>query len=632
MPQSDVFSPSVKTFHNALVLPVVDYGDHGNLLWEGPYYRFLGGVYCRTGGVAEALLVRPEGLHESVDDSFVPGRNGEYQAPVVDAAARLDGHYLFCGRAFPHFAHFIGEGLARIWYAKQHPELTLVWAGADGYLPHQREMLDIIGVQNPAIFVQEPTELESLVVPSQGHVMPTFYAPYFLETLGVVEPAPIIKGKKTYISRAHGQGGGYINEGALEALLRQEGWEILHPEELPVAARFDLLSSSEIVLMVEGSAMTSFLFFRELYAKVFTLCRNDPKLTGYDISFRDYFGAIARDKGLDYWRLDLPKTWVGGKRTGARFELDLNAFSELMRTTDFLSSNLDAVRPCNRPYPHDKAYDAGIAATALASVTTDCDPVSACVYRAGLAKAADERHRAEKALRTALSLMPDSAYLHWRLAGLMQEDGALAIARDELVHAIKLSNEDVPAARIQLAKLHLELEDMDNAVIEARRAVSLNPAIAGPRFFLADLLIRTKQLAAAQRELEQAVRVSPLFAPARVQLSKVLAMRGKLHAAIAQARAAVGCDAAHPGCHVHLGHLLARQGDFAAATASVHNALTIDPAFDWAKSTLVWISDREREALQAIGSRASVRRSFLSLMKRLRSRLRRALPRAFTRG
>lgn len=590
MPQPDVVTPTSSIHRDALVLPVMELGDHERLFLKGPYFRFLGGVYSRGKGLPEALLLRARECFEPGDQPRDPRPHGELLAPAIAATQRRSGEFVFCGRLFPHIAHFICESLARIWFAKQHPELTMVWTGADGYLDYQQQALAVLGIRNPAIFVQEPTELESLVVPSQGHIMPTFHAPYFLDALGVVEPAPIIPGKKTYLSRVHGHGGGYTNEAALEALLRDAGWDILYPEQLAFAARFDALSSSEVILMIEGAAMTSLLFLRELRSRLFTLCRNDSELHGYDVSFRDYFGAFARDKGWHYWRLDVPKTWIGGKRTTCQFELDLPAFEALMRNTDFLSRSTPQIDSLNRVYPYDRTHDARTAALTRAAVSPECDDVSVCLYRSGIHEQAGALDKAIDEVRAAAAMMPDSVYVHWRLADLLEQHGDPTAARDALLRAIDLGEDGLAQPHVQLARIYNRLGDNHHAITAARKAVECVPAAPGYRLLLGRFLRLDGQLEQARAELALAIAYDPELAPAHLELSLIEAENGDLDAAIAAARAAVRCHRAQPGHHVHLGTLLAKRGDLHEAAKSVETALAIDPDYGWAKSVLANIS------------------------------------------
>lgn len=580
MASSNPLIPTAERLQDALVLPVVEYGDLCDLVnRNSPYFRYLGGVYSGGRAVPGALLVRP-----GMGTSTRP--NGEWQGPEVGAARVCDGDAILCGRLFRHFAHFIGESLARIWYVKQHPESMLVWTGAEDYLPYQRQILDLLGIENPAVFVREPMRFERLTVPSQGHCMVTFYAPYYLEALGVVEPAPILPGRKTYISRAGDHGGGYANEVALQSLLQDAGWDILYPERMPFAERSDALSSSEVILMVEGSAMTSFLFYRALHSRVVTLARGfsdtDP---GYP-SFRDYFGAIARDKGLDYARLNLPKRWIGGVRTAARFELDLDAFAHLMQATDYLSTNLQAIEPLNEVYPHGKDEDTRLASRALDAVTTVCDDVAACVYRGGLHASAGALDEALAEIGNALTAAPDSAYLHWLRADLQQRSNNLPAARDALLRALALSREDTFDAHMQLAKLLRDLDDLPEAIAEARAAIALSPALPMPHMLLADLLLRARDLEGALAASRRAVELSPMNAQAHGQLSKLLLHQHDLDGAIAAARSAIRCDQGRPALHAHLARLLRENGEFAEARAAARAALAINPSFGPASAEL----------------------------------------------
>jgi len=620
----DVLTETTTTLQNALVLPVVDLPDRWRAQLKSPYYRYLGGVYCEGKGVPEALLVRAAETFEGADRAPDGRRYGELQAPEMYPVTYRKGDHVLCGRAFPHLAHFICESLARIWLAMGYPDLTLVWTGASCYTPLQEEILALLGIRNKALFVQEPVEVERLVVPSQGHIMPTFHAPYFLDAIAVVYPAPVVPGKKTFVARTNAPNGGYVNEPSLVAMLRDAGWNILYPERIPFAARFEALSSSEVILLVEGAAITPFLFFRELHSQLFTLSRNDPEQTGYDVLFRDYFGAMAREKGWRYRRLDPPKRWISGRGTEGRFELDLNAFADLMNETAFLSQNLSLLDGLARPCPYPMGHDVRIAVDALSDVTDHCDDTSACIYRGALHDAARLPGKAIEELWRALSLDPGNAGVRWQLALLLQRTKALPAAAQELQRMVDLSGGDIPAVHAALAQVLRDQGKMPAAIDEARKAVDQFPDAPGFRTLLGELLMLSDAREEALLELACALDMDPRFAAAHILSSRIFLRNGDVGRAIAAAGMAIACDDTQPGYHVHLARLLAQQGALDSAADSARKALSIDASYDWAILTLAEI--RAQAAARMGPGEGKRRRSAVgSIVRRARRRLERAV-------
>ena len=93
-----------------------------------------------------------------VEGTVLDRRSGERGAPVPrelfpevqDAEAP---EAIYAGPLYFHFGHFLLESLARVWFARQHPEVPLVWAGQHNWQEPvlkswQREILDILGEVN----------------------------------------------------------------------------------------------------------------------------------------------------------------------------------------------------------------------------------------------------------------------------------------------------------------------------------------------------------------------------------------------------------------------------------------------------------------------------------------------------
>lgn len=576
MHATDVVEPSVRHCRDAVVMPVVNYGNDQSLTKGGPYFQFIGGVYAAG---KEAV---PEALHlwltDLVDDKWeYRPRQTELQAPYAAPKEQRQGSHIFCGRAFDNFAHFIMESLARIWLARKHPEWTLVWTGADGYLSWQREILDVLGVRNPECFISVPTALEHLAVPSAGHIMPSFYAPYYLAALGVVEPRSILPGRRVFLSRSRSHGGGFVNEQALDDLLIAAGWIVLYPETLPVADRFDLLSSAETILMVEGAAFASLLLFRSLKSRVVTLARDDPGRFAHEPWFNDLFSAIADAKDLDYRRLDLPKRYVSGIDHAARFELDLCAFERLMRQTDHLSKSDPALDGYERTTVVDPTRVRVLADAAIRGVSTDTTPAVRHAYLSGLAEARGDLTEASREAGLAVAARPGSVCLLQQQARLAEQRGDLIAARTALEQAIQLEAAAPAGCYAMLAGIMLKTGHVKAAAASARRAIELEPGEARFWAILGTALAQGNAWIEARNAFEQAVALDADFVDALQLLSHVCSQAGDLQAAVARAEDAARKAPERALLHRHLGNLRFALGDPAGAAQAFTTAIKLDP-------------------------------------------------------
>lgn len=582
-------SPTTRDCHDALVMPLVPYGHEDSTTRGGPFGRWLGGVYCEGAAVPEALAVR---FIETTEQGwqYVPHRC-EKQAPALPATKRYSGQYIYCGRLIDQFGHFILESLARIWLARKHPEWTLVWTGADGYRAWQQEILEVLGIRNPACFVQHPSEFERLVIPSAGYILSTFYAPYFLDSLGSVAPKPVIPGRKVYVSRSRSGTGGFVNETAIDELLAAHGWSILYPEEMRVAERFDLLSSAEVILMIQGAAFVPLVMFSSLQSRVVTLTRSDTALFDDRIWFTDFFDAIAHHKGFDYHRLELPLQHVYGGDHAARYALDMQVFTALMEQTHYLSGPLHALATYQQASTFDPAQAQQLAEQATSLRDTTVSQTIEHAYRSGLSEASADLKQACQEARLATSANPHSAYLQGVLARLLAQQGEWAEAENAMRQAIALDAYDTPGNHIQLLHICANQGKLEQAIQAGEAALRLDADAPGCWLGLANVLMQSQKLDEAQRAFEKtlALNAAETQVDAYFGLSHLFGAKSDLQAALHAIQQAIALDAHRPELHHHSGVILHSLGDLQGAEAAQRKALELDADFSAAKQQLIEI-------------------------------------------
>ena len=126
---------------------------------------FRGGVFVGDRCLETSLLYR--------DYSHLPAPTPVISpADPTPPAERSPEEVIFAGYLFRHFGHFMLESLSRLWIVESFPDVPLVWVWAERYPDWQSEILALLGVQNPAVFLTRPTQYRSVIVPEPGFVIP----------------------------------------------------------------------------------------------------------------------------------------------------------------------------------------------------------------------------------------------------------------------------------------------------------------------------------------------------------------------------------------------------------------------------------------------------------------------------
>jgi len=138
------------------------------------------------------------------------------------------------------------------------------------------------------------------------------------------------------------------------------------------------------------------------------------------------------------------------------------------------------------------------------------------------------------------------------------------------------------------------LGERENAVADARTAVTLDPEHVEARTNLAALLARAGRPAEAEAELATAVARFPSSATAHGNLGALLYLRGVPGAAAAELEAAVARAPGLPAFHFDLGLAYFALGDLARARAAFERVLALDPANEGARRNLRFIDAKQR--------------------------------------
>ena len=259
-------------------------------------------------------------------------------APRPAFASQNKREVIFGGFLFKHYGHFLLESLARLWFAKRNPDLPICWVGRDGgILGFQQEILELLGITNTIYLADRPVQFAKIYFPEPGCIIREHFYPFQRDFLAVYKPKPTKPGLKIYLSRRNFGGESCLsNDQEVEALLEELGFTIYLPEEHSVREQLDTLSSAELILSLEGSALHTLLLLQEVQAEIVIIPRVNqiPNMN---------YTTIANAKGFRQTYLPLDDLYL---ETEATHESFINYRGKL--NLELLASYLEA--PAFDPY------------------------------------------------------------------------------------------------------------------------------------------------------------------------------------------------------------------------------------------------------------------------------------------
>lgn len=302
----------LEAWKDALILPqrriwmVYDEGRAKDI----PHYD--GGAFDATGLAIGAARHHGRGHVHAQDAADIP------EAPL-----NLPGNWLYGGQLRGHFGHFMLESLGRLWATDACGVKMegIVFFGLNGtprneagrfsdadvrrrarllldrsFIPETLRLLtglERIMVAGPPLRVERllvPQQLLGDIPPHPDYRPPAFKAFFRGKVLASV-PAGAA-GRKLYISRSRlpAQTGRPVLEDWLEANLRVEGYEVIHPETRSLAEQMALCACADTVLAAAGSSL-----------HLASLCMADTArlgVIGRQLRPQPKFSNQAREMGL----------------------------------------------------------------------------------------------------------------------------------------------------------------------------------------------------------------------------------------------------------------------------------------------------------------------------------------------
>lgn len=244
------------TARDALVMPL-----------RGTLDRFSAGVFQDGVCLPESLLFRGDAANPYGFPAEAARLCQALQSPEQGGATRLRGEYVFGGYLFRHYGHFLIETLSRLYAIRTCPDVPILFSSTHrDIMPWQRDVFKLLGLRNEIIKLTEPVVVDTLLLAPPGFVLPDTVSEAQITALGRM-PAPPLTNKKIWLARSSHLGGGLVNERELEPLLTAAGWEIVHPQYLPVRKQVALIASSAHVAGLDGSAFHTALLAREVLGR-----------------------------------------------------------------------------------------------------------------------------------------------------------------------------------------------------------------------------------------------------------------------------------------------------------------------------------------------------------------------------
>ena len=200
-------------------------------------------------------------------------------------------------------------------------------------------------------------------------------------------------------------------------------------------------------------------------------------------------------------------------------------------------------------------------------------------------------------LREAVRLRPNYAEAHNNIGLVLAQNGEDDNAIAEFREAVRI-RPDFADAHANLGAV-LTLTDVEEAISELEKAVSLDPGLIEAQFNLAEAYGNSPSHAAAKQieQLRKIISVAPDFARAHLSLGKALLHDGKVDDAVVELREATRLEPTSGEAHYQLGLALMRIGKQEDAAAEVKKGREISSADERNQNAELDISEG-REALQ----------------------------------
>lgn len=247
-------------YDDALIMPLRIVGDNSSKL----DVRIIGGVcdqkFRFLQGYEGFYLVSYSSVYKVNDDE-------------ID---HLDETVIFGGDLNDHFGHFIQDTMARLWYLVKHKDEQrrvaflinphwLGWDEVDWLNSYHVEMLELLGIKRERILlIENPTQFRRVIVPRQSVYWYEKYNPELLPLVydTIRDSVTPKKDKKLYLSRSQLKVGVH-NESFFENYFSEQGFKVLHTEQLPIKDQIAYIAGADEIACTYGTLSHLALFAKD---------------------------------------------------------------------------------------------------------------------------------------------------------------------------------------------------------------------------------------------------------------------------------------------------------------------------------------------------------------------------------
>ncbi len=245
----------------------------------------------------------------------------------------IDDTVIYAGRPSPAFGHFLLDSMSRLWYAKNNPNITIIWDTERNlfdsiYLNGAKHIFNLVGIKNKNMFLEKKVRIKNVIFPFPGISIGNYFLKDHEIFLGVYKCKNTISGKKLYLSRKKIKNAPVKDEDIIEKLVSSYGFEIFYPEEHSIEKQLDAISSSEIVLGIEGSAFYSVVLLKRPISTRFYAIARHRRGGGV-------YNHIKNVKNIDYTTLNIYKEPLPRYSTDS-LVIDILLFKKILKLTNGL--------------------------------------------------------------------------------------------------------------------------------------------------------------------------------------------------------------------------------------------------------------------------------------------------------
>jgi len=249
--QKSVYEPGIRVVKKAIILP--EFRAKGSKKSQ----PLLGGVVTAAGDFIAGHDVYGYDLPERAQyqGEISDGYSFSHPPVILDETVIWGG-----GRTLHHFGHTLIELFARLWFAIENPGKYRVAFGMTELPAFSWQLLEAAGLQrSDIIFVDKPTQFDAVIIPDQDIFLKSATSSgvkiksVFDKMRDSVPPGDK---KMVYLSRtnlSHKQVVQLAGESYFEKFYADHGYEIVHPQMLPIPEQIAILAGATHIAMTQGT-------------------------------------------------------------------------------------------------------------------------------------------------------------------------------------------------------------------------------------------------------------------------------------------------------------------------------------------------------------------------------------------